>query len=98
MGASSSEKWSPITLVGIHGLAGSSAWWTPVSAKLEEAGPVYRLDLPRAVQPSDHAAWVVEHLSRSQIVGPVDIVGHSLGALVALRVAAGWPELVRGSF
>ena len=34
-------------------------------------------------------AWVVEQMDRFPVVGPVDIVGHSLGALVALRVAAG---------
>jgi pimeloyl-ACP methyl ester carboxylesterase len=84
-----------IALVCIHGLAGSSAWWNPVAAKLEEAGPVRLLDLPRRVHPPDLAGWVVEQLNRSQIFGPVDLVGHSLGALVALRVAAARPELVR---
>ena len=82
-------------MVCIHGLAGSSAWWNAVSAKLGQAGPVYPLDLPRAAQPTDLAAWVVEQLDRADVVGPVDLVGHSLGALVALRVAAAHPELVR---
>ena len=85
----------PVALVCIHGLAGSSAWWNPVAAKLEEAGPVYPLDLPRRLHPSDLAGWVVQQMNRFPVDGPVDLVGHSLGALVALRVAAARPELVR---
>ena len=85
----------PVALVCIHGLAGSSAWWNPVTAKLEAAGPVYPLDLPRRLHPSDLAGWVVEQMNRFPDEGPVDLIGHSLGALVALRVAASQPELVR---
>jgi pimeloyl-ACP methyl ester carboxylesterase len=84
-----------VALVCIHGLAGSSAWWNTVTAELEEAGPVYPLDLPRGVHPADLAVWVIEQLNRFPVDGPVDFMGHSLGALVALRVAAARPELVR---
>jgi len=56
---------------------------------------LYPLDLPRSLQPEELPAWVVEHLAQSHVPGPVDLVGHSLGALVALRVAAAHPELVR---
>ena len=86
---------SSVSLVCIHGLAGSSAWWAAVAGELRQAGPLYQLDLPRSLHPSDLPTWVVQHLSRSRVVGPVDLVGHSLGALIALRVAAAHPQLIR---
>jgi pimeloyl-ACP methyl ester carboxylesterase len=84
-----------LPLICIHGLAGSSAWWAPVSARLGIAGLVDPIDLPRALKPSDLSAWVVELLGRRHGGAGVDLAGHSLGALVALRVAADHPELVR---
>lgn len=84
----------PVTLVCIHGLAGSSAWWAAVSGELGRKGPIHLLDLPRAALPADLVAWVVEQLEGSA-AGPVDLLGHSFGALVALRVAAARPDLVR---
>lgn len=82
-----------VALVCLHGLAGSSRWWDGVVADLEAAGPVHLLDLPRAVPPNGLAAWVTERLE--ELDTPVDLVGHSLGALVALRLAAARPDLVR---
>ena len=87
------ERQRPVPLVCLHGLAGSSRWWRLVAEDLEQTGPVRFLDLPRAVHPSELAAWVA---SRIRDAGePVDLVGHSLGGLAALRVAASEPSLVR---
>ena len=80
-------------LVCVHGLAGSSRWWQPVAGDLEAAGPVALLDLPRALSPDELPGWVAREIE--ELAGPVDLVGHSLGALVALRVAAARPDLVR---
>lgn len=88
------EQKSNVELFCIHGLAGSSAWWARVSERLGEVGPVQSLDFPRDLDPADLASWIVEQLGRRRS-GTVDLVGHSLGALVALRVAVLHPELVR---
>ena len=80
-------------IVCVHGLSGSSRWWSPVVHRLEGAGPLALLDLPRSWAPSRLPEWVVARLEGLQ--PPVDLVGHSLGGLVSARVAASRPDLVR---
>ena len=80
-------------LVCVHGLSGSSRWWSQLVPRVEAAGPVALLDLPRGLAPIDLSKWVVEQLETLE--APVDLVGHSLGGLVAARVAALRPDLVR---
>jgi pimeloyl-ACP methyl ester carboxylesterase len=80
-------------LVCLHGLAGSSRWWSAVAPELRASGPVTLLDAPRRVGPDALEGWVAGRLATLE--PPVDLVGHSLGALTAVRLAAAQPELVR---
>ena len=80
-------------LVCVHGLSGSSRWWSRLVPRVEAIGPIVLLDLPRALAPSRLPEWVIGRLEGLE--PPVDLVGHSLGGLVSARVAALRPDLVR---
>ena len=82
------------TLVLIHGLFGDADAWAGVANTLAEAGhPVLALDLPAhgrtraSGRTVDEAAAVVSQVLAALAVGPVLLVGHSLGGAVATRVA-----------
>jgi pimeloyl-ACP methyl ester carboxylesterase len=71
----------------VHGLAGSSRWWREVEPKLDGLD-LDAVDLPRSGL-EELERWLAERLER-----PSALVGHSLGGLLAARVAATRPELV----
>ena len=85
----------PVVLV--HGLSGSWRWWSPVSEVLAERRSVYVLDLPRLgrrVRASELVAWLGRWL-RAVGLQELDLVGHSLGGLVAAELAATRPKGLR---
>ncbi|HWI21518.1 MAG TPA: alpha/beta hydrolase [Baekduia sp.] len=88
----------------LHGLAGYAGEWTETAGWLRERAHVVALDarghghsernpadVSRAAHVAD-AAYAVERFGLS----PVVVVGHSLGGLTALLLAAEHPHLVRG--
>ena len=77
----------------VHGLSASSRWWAGVAARLHDAGPVELYDVPRPLRPSEVAAWLIRRIEEH--ASPVDLAGHSLGALLSVQVAVGRPDLVR---
>jgi pimeloyl-ACP methyl ester carboxylesterase len=84
----------PVVLV--HGLSGSWRWWTSVSDRLAERRRVFMLDLPRLglrLTAAELAAWLGRWL-RAVGLDRVDVVGHSLGGLVAAELAATEPGRV----
>ena len=86
------DEREPVLLV--HGLAGSSRWWRRVAAELEPGHDVRVVDLPR-LDPVRTASWLADWI-RTAGLERVSVVGHSRGGLVAARLAAERPELVRG--
>jgi pimeloyl-ACP methyl ester carboxylesterase len=79
-------------VVLVHGLSGSWRWWSPVAERLAERRLVHLVDLP-ALRPGRLAGWLGRWLEAAQLRG-VDLVGHSLGGLVAAELAAKQPERV----
>ena len=58
-----------------------------------DEAPVILLDVPRSLRPSEAGAWLAGQLEA--LDAPVDLAGHSLGALISVRVAAQRPDLIR---
>lgn len=95
---------SPVVL--LHGLGASGEGWRHLAERLQDFS--YRLiilDLigfGKARKPvwidytvDDHANAVISTLKRSRLSQPAILVGHSMGCLVAVRVARLAPNLVR---
>lgn len=94
------------TVVLLHGLAASKEIWEPMAEEL--ATENWRIIAPDLVgfgdspKPQwntyavrDHVRMVVATLKRLHIEGPVTLVGHSMGCLVAVELAALWPKKVK---
>ncbi|HEY1063744.1 MAG TPA: alpha/beta hydrolase [Candidatus Saccharimonadales bacterium] len=97
-------KGTPVVL--LHGIGRSGEVWQPLVKRLH--GESFRLvafdllgfgDSPKPAWPSydidTHARVVIANIRRQRFGEPVLLVGHSLGALVALRVAYLRPDLVK---
>ncbi len=95
----------PVVLL-LHGLAASGGYW---GAAYDELGAVSRLVIPdllgfgasprpaHGYGPDEHVDAILDCLNQLGLGGEPLIVGaHSLGVLVALRLAARRPELVLG--
>ena len=90
----------PVLLV--HGLSGSPRWWKSLVPTLTHAHRAYLVSLPAyagrnsdvPLEHRDSTAWVAAWME-SVGLERVDVVGHSLGGLIGLRLAARRPELVR---
>jgi pimeloyl-ACP methyl ester carboxylesterase len=77
----------------VHGLAGSSRWWRDVAPALALEHAVHLVDLPRwqAYDPDD----LVDRIARRFAdLSPAAYIGHSLGGLLSVRLAARHPETV----
>jgi pimeloyl-ACP methyl ester carboxylesterase len=90
-------------LVLLHGVTGRWQAWLPVMADFALRWHVYAVDLrghgrsghvPGAYRVTDYAGDIIA-LLRQHIGEPAVVVGHSLGAIVAIAVAADAPEAVR---
>jgi pimeloyl-ACP methyl ester carboxylesterase len=91
----------PIVLV--HGLSGSIRWWSRNVPALAERHRVYLVDLPgfgamraarRRLVLREAESWLFAWM---QAVGleRVDLIGHSMGGYICIRLAARRPEAVR---
>lgn len=93
----------PLRLVLLHGMFNSSRYWGAAYDPLASPGRAVAPDLlgfGRGPRPStgygadDHADAVAATLRALDATGPAVIAAHSIGGLVALRLAARHPALV----
>lgn len=91
----------PVLLV--HGVGMQSAAWGPQIEALRQSHRVIAVDLPghgaSAPLPDDsqlpgYVAWLLD-VVRALETGPVSLVGHSMGALIAAGFAVTHPTLAR---
>jgi pimeloyl-ACP methyl ester carboxylesterase len=91
-------------LVLIHGLATTRSIWRHAAPRLAATRQVVTLDVPgfgssrpvgRGFDLDVVAARVADDLRASSVAEPYDLVGHSMGAAVALTLAAREPQAVR---
>jgi pimeloyl-ACP methyl ester carboxylesterase len=97
------------SMVLVHGAGARSAIWTMVMARVARFAHAIAVDLPghgpseaegSALDGSSGLTLVryrdaVGELCGALCLGPSVLVGHSMGALVALEAALAWPDKVR---
>ncbi len=92
-----------ISLVFIHGSGSNHSMWSHQYAKLRKRYNVFALDLPGHGRSSGSGENKVENYARAvkalldelKLARPV-IVGHSLGAAIALQMALLYPQEIAG--
>lgn len=90
--------------LAIHCMLGTSEMWAPTLGPLGDRIAATAFDLPGHGRSGDWDAddaapgayqTLATRIAASFIDRPVDLIGHSFGASVALRIAVGAPEAVR---
>lgn len=88
-----SKKLNPPIVILLHGLGRTPASMAPLAWRLRRAGR--RVSSPGYPSTRDRVAASVEAVRRglAQLEGPLDLVGHSLGGLIAARLMREAKEL-----
>ena len=87
----------------LHGFMGSNRYWGAAYDRLADGGLVLAPDLlgfgdsprpERGYGPDDHGGALINSLTELEVGGPMLVVGHSTGALLALWLASRYPDRV----
>jgi pimeloyl-ACP methyl ester carboxylesterase len=92
-------------ILAIHGLGGGTWFFNGMARRLADEYRVIAVDLPgtgRSEAPPGRMsipAWVadIEDVVLHHVGEPVVLVGHSMGAIIALTAAAAWPGTLRAT-
>jgi pimeloyl-ACP methyl ester carboxylesterase len=91
----------PVVLV--HGLSGSTRWWSRNVSSIAQRYRIYLVDLPgfgemrtlrRRFVLAEAVSWLSEWMDAVGL-GRAHLVGHSMGGYICLRLAASRPAAVR---
>lgn len=97
------DEGSGEAIVFLHGMAASSRYWEAFIPLLKDTHRLVRLDLlgfgkspqtANGYDVSNHCQAIEETLKHLEIDGSFTLVGHSMGALLALKYAARHPEQI----
>ncbi len=99
------EQGNGQTIVLLHGMAGSLRYWKPFIPYIGKGYRVIAIDLlgyGHSQMPKDvvydyatHVKSILQTLEHIGISQPFILVGHSMGALIALRMASMYPNQVK---
>lgn len=87
--------------LALHCMMGASSYWGPIARLLDHRVDLTAPDMPgHGKSPAWQAADLDYHTAFTRQVArlierPVDLIGHSFGGTVALRIAVGAPEAIR---
>ncbi len=82
-------------------MMGSASYWGPIAQRLGGRVDLRSFDMPSHgrskpwQQDMSDFHTTITRIAADLIDGPIDLIGHSIGATVALRLAVDRPELVR---
>ncbi|MCX6466066.1 MAG: alpha/beta hydrolase [Pseudonocardiales bacterium] len=84
----------------LHGLMGRASTWAPLARHLAAHGRVVGLDARGHGRSAARGPWTVARMAADaaevlETLGPGVVVGHSMGGLHGLALAAARPDLVR---
>lgn len=94
----------PVTALYVHGLGGSATNWTDLAASLAGYAPGIAVDLPgfgRSEPPDGYTYALTAHADalatwlRGLELGPVHLLGNSMGGAISALLASRHPDLVR---
>jgi pimeloyl-ACP methyl ester carboxylesterase len=92
-------------VLALHGLGGGAYFFRGLAERLQPDYRVVSVDLPSTPSdfsstPSDFSmrSWVADigALAAERVSGPVVLLGHSMGTILALEAWAAWPVRIRG--
>lgn len=89
-------------VLALHCTIAHSGAWSGLAAALDGEATLIAPDMPSHGRSPD---WdeqgdffdLATELAASQLTGPMDVIGHSFGGMVALRLAIEHPELIRSA-